>query len=133
MRIYAYIRILGDEVTIHAFSREANVPDAEVTQLKARRVADGNQLLWNWATPRVFLNTDDVDGGLRTVLSSYRQIFPVFQKYRGEKTDIYVEMVTQYEKNEEPRGVYLSAETMGLICELGAALDNDIESLPPDR
>jgi hypothetical protein len=129
MRIYAYIRILGDEATIHRFSQQANVPDAVVKQLKARRVGDGNQLLWNWATPPVFIDVADVDGGLKALLSAYRGIFPLFQKYRASKTDIYLEIVSQYEKNEKPQGLYLSPETIGLVCELGGAIDNDVERL----
>jgi hypothetical protein len=35
-------------------------------------------------------------------------------------------MVTHYFEGEEPRGLYLSAETVQLLNELGAAFDNDI-------
>ena len=32
----------------------------------------------------------------------------------------------QYEKGEEPRGLYLSAETVLLLSEMGGAFDNDV-------
>jgi hypothetical protein len=40
----------------------------------------------------------------------------------------YLEVVTQYEKGEEPRGLYLSAETVLLLSEMGGAFDNDVYS-----
>lgn len=39
-----------------------------------------------------------------------------------------MEVVTQYEKGEEPQGLYLSAETALVLSEMGGALDNDVES-----
>jgi hypothetical protein len=34
-------------------------------------------------------------------------------------------MVTRYREDEDPCGLYLSAETISLLGELGGALDND--------
>jgi len=39
-----------------------------------------------------------------------------------------LEVVTQCEHGEEPRGLYLSAGTILLLSEMGAALDNDVYS-----
>jgi hypothetical protein len=35
-------------------------------------------------------------------------------------------VVTQYDEGEEPQGLYLSAETVQLLSEMGGALDNDV-------
>jgi hypothetical protein len=71
------------------------------------------------------VDADDPDDGLKALLSKHRQIFPVIRKYKGE-ADIYLEVVTQYEKGEDVRGLFLSAETILLLSELGGALDNDV-------
>ncbi len=59
----------------------------------------------------------------------YRSIFPIIKKNQVE-TDIYLEVVTQYEEGEEPQGLYLSAETVQLLSEMGGALDNDVMVTP---
>ena len=53
-------------------------------------------------------------------------MFPSIKKYEGPETDVYLEIVTRYKENEDPRGLYLSAEAISLLNELGAALDNDV-------
>ncbi len=127
MRISAYIRILSDEATIRRIKEEADVPDAAVAQLKAKR-GSGKEKWWNWQTPRVDLDIKDVDAGVNRLLSNHRSMFRVAQKYKGPETDVYLEIVTCYEKNEEPRGLYLSPATVALLSELGGALDNDVET-----
>jgi hypothetical protein len=47
--------------------------------------------------------------------------------------DIYVEIVARYSENEEPRGMCLSAETVQLIGELGAAVDISRAGPPAQR
>ncbi len=47
------------------------------------------------------------------------------RKYEGPETDIYLEVVMQYEEGEEPWGLYLSDETVMLLSEMGGALDFD--------
>ena len=129
MRVYAYVRILSDEDTIRSFSQESNVPDASVKKLKAPRITTGDEMLWNWQTPPTVIDAGNIDGGLKELLSKYRPMFPVAQRYKGKDADIYLEIVTQYEKNDDPRGLYLSAETIGLLSELGGAIDIDVEML----
>lgn len=126
MRISAYIRILSDEATIRRIKDEAKVSNAAVTQLKAQR-GSGEERWWNWQTPRVVVDVDNVDAGINALLLSHRSMFPVAQKYKGSETEIYLEVVTHYDRGEEPRGLYLSPATITLLSELGAALDNDVE------
>ena len=59
---------------------------------------------------------------------SLTKIFPIIKRWLGPETDVYLEVVTQYEKGEEPRGLYLSAETVLLLSEMGGAFDNDVYS-----
>jgi len=128
MRMSAYIRILSNEATIRKIKEEANISDATITQLKAKR-HNGDETWWNWQTPRVVINIDNVDLEINSLLSSHRSMFPVAQKYKGPETDVYLEIVTHYGKNEDVRGLYLSSATVGLLSELGGALDNDVETL----
>jgi len=126
MRIQAYLRILSDENTIRAFEKEASVSNASIKRLKASSGLLGNDWWWNWQTAKISIDTDNPDEGLRTLLHAHRPIFPIIKKYQRLEADVYLEVVTQYEKGEEPRGLYLSSETIELLAEMGGALDNDV-------
>jgi ADP-ribose pyrophosphatase YjhB (NUDIX family) len=125
VRIYAYLRVVADEAAIRAIHEQTNVPRANVKQLKAQRDTSGDDMWWHWVTESVDIDADDTDGGLKSLLSKHREIFPVIRKCEAE-ADIYLEVVTQYEKGENVRGLFLSAETILLLSELGGALDNDV-------
>jgi hypothetical protein len=84
---------------------------------------------WNWQTQWIPIDTTNLDDGLRALLLAHRPIFPIIKKHQGPETDVYLEVVTQYEKGEEPRGLFLSAETVLLLSEMGGALDNDVVSV----
>jgi hypothetical protein len=128
MRMYAYLRVLSIEATIRAIQEEAKVPLASIEQLKARRGTAGDEMWWNWQTQRVSIDIDNPDDGVRALLLAHKPIFPIIRKYEGLETDIYLEIVTQYEGGEEPSGLYLSAETVLLLSEMGGALDSDVET-----
>jgi hypothetical protein len=125
MRIYAYIRVLGDEARIGAIHAQTNLPKASIKRLKADRGIAGEEKWWNWETERTLLQPDRPDEGLKLLLQAHASIFPIIKKHRAE-TDIYLELVTHYDEGEEPKGLYLSAETVQLLSELGGALDNDV-------
>ena len=125
MRVEAYLRVLADESTVRAIHAEANVPNASVKQLKAPRNTSSGEMWWNWETKRIPIESENPDDGLRALLQAHREIFPIIKKNRTE-TDIYLEVVTQYDEGEEPQGLYLSAETVQLLSEMGGALDNDV-------
>lgn len=125
MRVEAYLRVLGDEATIRAIHAETNLPNASIKRLKARRGASEEEMWWNWQTTRTPIAADNPDDGLRALLQAHRPIFPIIKKNQVE-TDIYLEVVTQYDEGEEPQGLYLSAETVQLLSEMGGALDNDV-------
>jgi hypothetical protein len=126
VRIEAYLRILSDEATVRSIHTEANLPNASIKRLKARRGASDEELCWNWQTARTPIDADNPDDGLRALLQTHRPMFPIIKKHQGPETDIYLEVVTQYEEGEEPRGLYLSAETVQLLSEMGGSLDNDV-------
>jgi hypothetical protein len=126
MHIEAYLRILGDEDTIRAIEKETRLPNASIKQLKARRGVPGEAMWWNWETARTPIDIDNPDDGLRALLLAHRPIFPIIKKHHGPQTDVYLEVVTQYEEGEEPQGLYLSTETVHLLSEMGGALDNDV-------
>jgi hypothetical protein len=125
VRIEAYLRVLGDEATIRAIHTETNLPNASVKRLKARIDPDGEEMWWVWRTERIPIASENPDDGLRALLQAHRPIFPIIKKNDAE-TDIYLEVVTQYDEGEEPQGLYLSAETVQLLSEMGGALDNDV-------
>jgi hypothetical protein len=128
MIIHAYIRVLGDEDTIQAIHKETNVPNAKIKRLKARRGTLGDDNWWDWGIEPTKLDTDKPDDGIKAILRRYRPIFPAISKHAAD-VDIYVEIVARYSENEEPRGMCLSAETVQLIGELGAAVDIDVVPL----
>lgn len=125
MRIEAYLRVLGDEATIRAIHTETNLPNASIKRLKARRGTSEEGMWWNWQTARIPIEADNPDDGLKALLQAHRPIFPIIKKNQAE-TDIYLEVITQYDEGEEPLGLYLSAETVQLLSEMGGALDNDV-------
>ena len=133
MRVEAYLRVVSDEATIHSINDETHVPGATIKRLKAPDAPPARGMLWCWTTPRVALNIENLDEGLRMLLHSQRSVFPAVRKHSGPKSDIYLQMVTYYEADEEYRGLYLSAETISLLSELGAALDNDVSQVWNDR
>jgi len=51
------------------------------------------------------------------------RFFPMIKRHDGPETDIYLEVATQYQEGDAPEGLYLSAETILLLSEMGAALD----------
>ena len=127
MRIEAYLRVLGCEHAIRAIHEATNLPDAEIMELKARVDPVGKEIWWNWQTVRVPIDIDKTDEGLKELLLAHRSIFPIIRKYK--ETDIYLEVVMQYEEGEEPWGLYMSVETITLLGEMGGALDVDAVTL----
>jgi len=126
MRIQAYLRVCGDEATIRSIHKDTNVPSAAIQQLKAARNAQTNEMSWDWSTARAVIDVDNADDGFKALLKTHRDIFPKIRRHSGPETDVYLEIVTEYVEGEEPRGLYLSAETILLLSELGAAVDNDV-------
>ena len=126
MHIEAYLRILSDEDRIRAIDLETNLADASIKQVKARRGSPSEGMWWDWGTARTSIDIDKTDEDLKALLLIYRPIFPIIKKHGGPNTDVYLEVVTYYEVGEEPQGLYLSAETIQLLSEMGGALDNDV-------
>jgi hypothetical protein len=126
MRIEAYLRVLSTEATIRALHTETGVAHASIKATEAPRGEGGDGVWWNWKTQRVPIDVDNPDNGLRELLLAHKSIFPIIKRHQGPETDVYLEVVTQYERGEEPRGLYLSAETVLLLSEMGGAFDNDV-------
>lgn len=125
MRIEAYLRVLGNEATIRAIHTDTNLPNAGIERLKSRRETSEEEMWWDWQTVRTPIQVDNPDDGLKALLQAYRPIFPIIKRNQAE-TDIYLEVITHYDEGEEPQGLYLSAETVQLLSEMGGALDNDV-------
>ena len=126
MRVEAYIRVVSTEAIVHSIHAQANVANAGIKRLKAKRDDSSDEMWWNWHTPRIPLDAENLDDGLRALLQAHKRIFPIIKNYEGPDADVYLEIVTQYEEGEEPQGLYLSAETIRLLSEMGGALDNDV-------
>lgn len=125
MRVQAYLRIVGDEQVIRKIGKETDVAGASITELRAPRAPAGKEMWWNWQTTRIPIETDNLDGGLRALLLEHRSIFPIIKKHQNE-VDSYLEVVTYYDEGEESSGLYLSAETIQLLGEMGGSLDHDV-------
>ena len=126
MRIHAYIRVVGGEIAVRAIHDEVKLQAAVVRETKATMNNRANAKWWNWRTPQVPLDADNPDAGLKEMLSRYRPIFPLIRKQKGPDCVVYLQLVTEYNQDEEPRGLYLSDEVIGLLNELGGSLDNDV-------
>jgi Domain of unknown function (DUF4279) len=126
MKIQAHLSIVSDEATIRAIHEETNLPDASIRRLKARSEGSADDYRWHWETPRVPIDAENPDEGLKKLLQKYRPIFPAIREHPEEEADIYLQMVTEYNRGEEPQEISLSRETISLLSELGAALDNDV-------
>jgi hypothetical protein len=126
MRTEAYIRVVSDESTVMSIHREANILGAQVIRSKAKRAESTDDVWWNWATPRVPIGEHQEDVVLRELLETSKPIFPIINKYRSNGMDVYLEVITKYGQDEDPRGLYLSEDTIRLLAELGAALDHDV-------
>ena len=124
MRMRAYIRAVGDEAIIRSLHERTAIRSATITQLKAPVESRTNEFWWNWETESLDVNPQDVDKDVKKLLETYRPHFHVIKKYK-EQVDLYLEIVTYYHKEDRPEGLYLSAECVSLLNELGAALDND--------
>jgi hypothetical protein len=124
MRFEAYLRVLNDEASIRKLHQETNIPGSVIEPLKAR--GEGTEkVLWQWHSAKVDIDGADIDRGIKLLLARYRPFFEDIERYRGPEADTYLELVTYHGENEEPRGLYLSSETISVLSELGAALDND--------
>jgi hypothetical protein len=135
MRIRAYISVYGDESAVRAIHDGTKVPGASITQhpkVKAQWSITGQDSPWSWTTARVPIEIDKSDEGLRKLLSTHKSIFPMINKYQGPQTATTLQLVTQYDKGDDRRGFHLSAETISLLNELGAAFDSDVVSLMTD-
>ena|SRR5437762_13033591 len=129
MRIRAYLRVVSDEATAHAIQEETAVPEASIRKTKAPIEGTNDKVWWNWGTTTVPIDTDNPDEGLKSLLAAHRHIFPILKKYRDQGAAIYLEMVTEYAEGEDARGLWLSAETIQLMNELGCDFDNDVVPL----
>ena len=124
MRCYAYFRVVGDEATVQEIHRRTNVAGAEVRKLKAKK---GDDFWWNWNIERISIDGENPDKDLKALLYRHRPIFPIIKSYASDDVSIYFEVVMEPETDDKPIGLFLSAETISLLDELGAELSNDIE------
>lgn len=124
MKIKAYIRVLSDEATIRRVNGQLNIRDSSIAELKSLRTE--GEHWWNWETIHNPIDIDRVDEELRAFLTQYKTIFPVLKGLSPSEADVYLELSTEYQEGEEPSGLYLSSETISLLDEMGAALDNNV-------
>lgn len=124
MRAEAYLRIVADKATIQAIARKTGPATGRILQTKAKRPAS-DETWWNWESARIPVDIDNTDESLKGLLLGHRRNFAAFQEHQAE-VDIYLELVTRCEPGEEPGGLFLSAETIRLLSEMGGALDHDV-------
>lgn len=82
---------------------------------------------WDWQTDQRIIDSANPDDGLKAFLKSHAGILPMVKEFEREgRVDAYLEVVSRYDEGEEPQGLYLSVETLQLLCDMGGALDNDV-------
>jgi len=127
MRVDAYLRIVGDETTIRSIHEVAGLASAVIRPLRAKVDGSNGTVWWEWATTRTLVDPNNVDEHLQRLLLRYRAAFPSIRSLKKPTTEVYLEVVTSYAPEESPPGLYISAETVGLLGELGASIDNDVQ------
>ena len=125
VRAEAYLRIVGDEGTVRTIAKEIGSAKAIVQQTNAKITPSSDDTWWNWRTEPVPIDIDNADEGLRALLLAYRPSFPALKKHENA-ADLYLELVTRCEPGEDPAGLFLSAETLQLLNEMGGAFDHDV-------
>jgi hypothetical protein len=113
MKIEAYLRVVANEMTVRSIDKEAALQEATAKETKAPIAASGRGRWWNWSTRRVSLDADNPSEGVNQMLLRYRPIFPIIKSRIGSACDAYLQLVTEYGSDEEPRCLCLSAETIG--------------------
>jgi hypothetical protein len=126
MRIEAYIRVLSTEANVRPLHDQTAVPGARIVRTKASREGSEGEVWWFWATERAPIDCENEDEGFKSLLLRHKPIFPIIKTYLGADTDVWLEVITHFEPDEDARGLYLSSETIALMAEIGAALDHDV-------
>lgn len=125
MTRYLYLRVLADEATVRAIHRDIARSDTSIKETHARRETGGNW--WNWKTSDVeFQSIHDLDEKVCALLTEFRSVFPIIRGHSTTETEIYLEIVTNCTREDDPGGLALSAQTIRLLAELGAAVDYDL-------
>ena len=126
MRIQIYISIKGDESTIRAIDGEANPSNVCVSsQSPGAAVEHG---VWHWSTQPIDAEAGRADRGLDDLgeaFLTYRRIFSIISRHRTQGTEVFLEMVREHDP-EGPCGLYLSAETIATLSEIGAGFNETV-------
>lgn len=125
MRMQTYLRVVSDETTICSLQKEANIPGSTVKQPKSSTGGIGEDRWWSWQTAIVDLDLNDEDRGVKNLLIQCRPLLFGIKKHQGPETEVILEVVTHYRQNEGSPGLYLSAESISLLSEVGGSLDHD--------
>jgi len=125
MRMQTYLRVVSDETTICSLQREANIPGSTVKQPKSSTGGIGEERWWSWQTAIVDLDLNDEDRGVKNLLIQCRPLLLGIKKHQGPETEVILEVVTHYRQKEGSPGLYLSAESISLLSEVGGSLDHD--------
>ena len=126
MTRYLYLRVVAGEAAVRAIQRDIARSDTSIKETRAPREASGNW--WNWKTSDVeFQSIHDIDEKACALLTEFRPAFPIIKRHSNANTGIYLEIVTNCTRDEDPGGgLALSAQTIQLLAELGAAVDYDL-------
>lgn len=116
----------GTKLQLVRFTSKLMLGTRASRSLRPGRSPTSNECWWNWETQHSKIDVDQPDEGLQELLFRYKPIAPILNKFCGPEVDVYLEVVTEYQQGEQPRGLYLSRETISLLSEFGAALDNDV-------
>jgi hypothetical protein len=94
--------------------------------LKARKRTIGDENWWNWETEHTNIDVDKPDEGLQELLFRYKPIAPILSEFCGQEVDVYLEVVTEYSKANNPAAFTCPEKRISLLSEVGGALDNHV-------
>jgi hypothetical protein len=76
-------------------------------------------------TALIDFDLNDENRGVKALLIQCRPLLPSIKKHQGPGIDVILEVVGRFKEHDRPEGLYLSAEVISLLNELGGELEYD--------
>lgn len=136
------ITVFGSDFDVDSFSREINVGGAKVSSTSKAyprspvcALRRGN--VGRWSSPRVAYYSenkfaDEFDdylyegSALVNYIESYVWIIPIYERYKNETTEIWLQATYIASKDEPPAGVFISRELVFALASMGASISTEV-------
>jgi hypothetical protein len=128
MKFRVYLRVIGGENSIRTFEKEAAWRPANVSKLKRRAVwpqIEAADVSWQWQTEHVEGSVEYIEEVISQFVARIKPLAPCIAKYRSTLEWASLVIVGECTETEIPSGLYLSAQTISSMKDLGVDLDID--------